>query len=107
MLEERESSLPLRDTFIASGQVARGKLGLALLTAILAVSTASLFIRFAQIEVPYLVIAAVRLTIATGMLAPTALTRHGAEVRSLTRRDWTRGLVSGIFLAIHVATGIT
>src|SRR5689334_7098568 len=104
MLEERESSLPLRNPFIQSGQVAGGKVGLALLAAILAVSTASLFIRFAQREVPSLVIAALRLMFATAMLAPVALTRHRAELRALTRRDWTLGLVSGIFLAIHFAT---
>jgi drug/metabolite transporter (DMT)-like permease len=107
MLEERESSLPLRDTLIQSGQIARGKVGIALLTAILAVSTASLLIRFAQREVPSLVIAALRLTFATMMLAPIALTRHLDELRTLTRRDLMLGLGSGIFLAIHFATWIS
>jgi len=107
MLEERDSSLPLRNTFIQSGRVAGGKVGLALLAAILAVSTASLLIRFAQREVPSLVIAALRLMFATAMLAPVALTRRRAELRALTRRDWTLGLVSGIFLAIHFATWIS
>jgi drug/metabolite transporter (DMT)-like permease len=107
MLEERESSLPIANTFIQSSQVARGKVGVALISAILAVSTASLFIRFAQTDVPSLVIAALRLTFATLMLAPIVLTRYRGELRLLSRRDWTLGLVSGIFLAIHFATWIS
>src|SRR5690242_15237952 len=107
MLEERESALPLRNTAVQSSEFGRGKVGAALLTAILAVSTASLFIRFAQKDVPSLVIAALRLTFATLMLAPIALTRYRAELRTLTRRDLILGLVSGIFLAIHFATWIS
>ena len=107
MLEERESSLPLQDTFIPSSRVAGGKVGIALLTAILAVSTASLFIRFAQRDVPSLVIAALRLSFATLILAPIALTRHHHELRTLTRRDLILGLGSGVFLAIHFATWIS
>ena len=79
-----------------------------LLIAILAVSTASLFIRFAQAEgAPSLVIAALRLTAATLILAPIALLRHRAELRGLTRREVTLGIVAGIFLAIHFATWIS
>lgn len=107
MLEERESSLPLQNTAVQSSEFGRGKVGAALLTAILAVSTASLFIRFAQKDVPSLVIAALRLTFATLMLAPIALTRYRAELRTLMRRDLILGLVSGIFLAIHFATWIS
>jgi drug/metabolite transporter (DMT)-like permease len=83
-------------------------LPLNLLIAITAVSTASLFIRFAQADnVPSLVIAAVRLTIATLTLLPIAWTRHRAELTSLTRSDLTLGIVSGIFLAVHFATWIS
>ena len=79
-----------------------------LLIAILAVSTASLFIRFAQSGgAPSLVIAAIRLTIATLILSPIALYRHRTELGNLSRRAWTLGIVSGIFLAIHFATWIT
>jgi len=79
-----------------------------LLIAILAVSTASLFIRFAQSGgAPSLVIAAIRLTIATLILSPLALYRHRTELGNLSRRAWTLGIVSGIFLAIHFATWIT
>jgi drug/metabolite transporter (DMT)-like permease len=79
-----------------------------LLIAILAVSTASLFIRFAQAEgAPSLVIAALRLTIATLILTPLAVLRDRAELANLTRRDLILGIISGIFLAIHFATWIS
>src|SRR5678816_1984962 len=79
-----------------------------LLIAIVAVSTASLFIRFAQAEnVPSLVIASIRLTIATLILAPIAFLRHRTELTSLTSNDLILGIVSGIFLAIHFATWIS
>jgi drug/metabolite transporter (DMT)-like permease len=79
-----------------------------LLIAILATSTASLFIRFAQADgAPSLVIAAIRLTIATIILAPLALIHHRSELTSLTRNDLVLGIVSGIFLAIHFATWIS
>jgi drug/metabolite transporter (DMT)-like permease len=79
----------------------------ALFAAILAVSTASIFIRFAQAEAPSLVIAALRLTFATILLAPLALGRHRQELRSLSGREMILGMISGIFLAAHFATWIT
>lgn len=82
-------------------------LPLGLVVAILAVSTASIFIRFAQADAPSLVIAALRLTFATLMLAPLALTRHREELKSLTRREITLGIFSGLFLTIHFATWIS
>jgi len=89
-------------------QRARLSLPFNLLIAILAVSTASLFIRFAQAGgAPSLVIAAIRLTIATLILSPIALLRHRTELISLTRTDLILGIVSGIFLAVHFATWIT
>lgn len=79
-----------------------------LLIAILAVSTASIFIRFAQADgAPSLVIAALRLTFATLLLAPLALTRHRAELQALTRQQIILGVVSGLFLAVHFATWIS
>jgi drug/metabolite transporter (DMT)-like permease len=80
---------------------------IAIIIAILAVSTASIFIRFAQREAPSLVIAALRLTFASLFLAPVALTRYRNELRKLTRADLLLGLLSGIFLAIHFATWIS
>lgn len=80
---------------------------LAIFVAILAVSTASIFIRFAQKEAPSLAIAALRLTFASVALAPVALTRYRGELRALTRRELLLGLASGLFLGLHFATWIT
>jgi drug/metabolite transporter (DMT)-like permease len=82
-------------------------LPLSLLVAILAVSTSSIFVRFAQREAPSLVIAALRLAIASLVLAPLALARYRSELRSLTRTDWALGLLSGVLFAAHFATWIT
>jgi drug/metabolite transporter (DMT)-like permease len=80
----------------------------AILTAILAVSTASIFIRFAQSDgAPSLVIAALRLTFASLILAPVVLTRHLKELIRLTQKELLLGAFSGIFLALHFATWIS
>jgi drug/metabolite transporter (DMT)-like permease len=90
-----------------SNKVGAGRVATALFTAILAVSTSSIFIRFAQAEAPSLVIAALRLSFATVLLAPIAWTRHREELRSLTRSEIGLGILSGLFLAAHFATWIT
>jgi drug/metabolite transporter (DMT)-like permease len=82
-------------------------LPLGLFVALLAVSTASIFIRFAQREAPSLVIAAFRLTIASLALAPLALTRHRRELTSLSRRDILLASLAGVSLALHFATWIS
>ncbi|RPH58280.1 MAG: DMT family transporter, partial [Chloroflexi bacterium] len=78
-----------------------------MLGGILAVSTASIFIRFAQQDAPSLVIAASRLALASLALAPFALLRHRDEMRRLTKTELTLGLLSGFFLALHFATWIS
>ncbi len=80
---------------------------LAIAGGILAVSTAAIFIRYAQKDVPSLVIAAVRLTLASLVLAPIALSRHQRELSGLSRRELGLGLLSGFFLALHFATWIS
>ncbi len=80
---------------------------LAITFGILAVSTASPIIRFAQQDAPSLVIAAWRLSIATLVLTPFALTRHLPEVRSLGRKKLLILVLSGFFLALHFASWIT
>lgn len=76
--------------------------------AILAVSTASIFIRFAQDDgMPSLVIAALRLTFATAILTPLALTQHRDEIKRFTPTEILLGIFSGIFLAVHFATWIS
>jgi len=79
----------------------------AILFGILAVSTASIFIRFAQKEATSLVIAAWRLTVASLILIPVAATTHRRELTSLKRNELLLALLSGIFLALHFATWIT
>jgi drug/metabolite transporter (DMT)-like permease len=80
----------------------------ALIVATLAVSTASIFIRFAQTGgAPSIVIAALRMTFATLLLTPVALLRHWDEIKRFTRTEILFGLLSGIFLAGHFATWIT
>ncbi len=74
---------------------------------ILAVSTASIFIRYAQEEAPSIVIAAWRLTIASIVLVPVAASTHKRELTSLKRKELGFALLSGIFLALHFATWIT
>jgi len=82
-------------------------LPLAIAIAIVAVSTASLFIRFAQQDAPSLVIAALRLTIASLLLAPIAIYRDKDELLSLRKNELLLGLFAGFFLALHFASWIT
>jgi len=80
---------------------------LALGVAIAAVSTASVFIRYAQADASSLAIAAYRLGLAALILLPLAGLRHGREIRGLEAGDWLWALASGVFLAVHFATWIT
>jgi drug/metabolite transporter (DMT)-like permease len=82
-------------------------LPLAVVIAILAVSTASIFVRFAQHEAPSIVIAALRLGFAVVAIAPFAIYRYRSELRALTRHEILLAALSGGFLAIHFATWIT
>jgi len=83
-------------------------LPLSLLVAALAVSTSSIFIRLAQSDgAPSLVIAALRLTFATLLLAPIALTRYRGEIKKIRRNQILLGAASGLFLALHFATWIS
>jgi drug/metabolite transporter (DMT)-like permease len=74
---------------------------------ILAVSTASIFIRYAQVYAPSLVIAAYRLTLATLVLAPVVIRDHRDALSRLSKRKLLLAALSGVFLAIHFATWIT
>ena len=79
----------------------------AVLLAVCAASTASIFIRYAQAYAPSLSIAAWRMVIATAVLVPLALARHRAELAALGRRDLAVIGLSGVLLALHFATWIT
>lgn len=80
---------------------------LAIAVGIMAVSTASIFIRYAQAEAPSIVIAACRLTIAALVMAPFALTSRSKELAALRRSEVFLALLSGFFLAVHFATWIS
>lgn len=74
---------------------------------VLAVSLASILIKLAQAEaIPSTLIAASRLTIASLVLTPITLSRHGSELRKLHRNHVMLAVVSGLFLAIHFATWV-
>ena len=75
--------------------------------AILAASTASILIRFAQSDAPSLVIAVYRLSIAFLILTPVLLSRYRSDLQAMTKREVSLTLISGMFLAIHFATWIT
>jgi len=74
--------------------------------AVLALSTASLFVRIAQVHAPSMVIAAYRLGLCTVVLTPFALTFKREELRSLSTRDLGLAGLAGVFLAFHFATWI-
>ena len=96
------------ESIYMTNQGTRFFLPIILIIAILAISTASIFIRFAQAGgAPSIVIAAIRLTIASLILAPIAWIRHRPELRTLTRPDLLLGIIAGFFLAVHFATWIS
>lgn len=74
---------------------------------ILAVSTASIFIRLAQSEASSLVIAASRMSLAAVLLAPVVLLTARDELNRLNRSDWQQLALSGIFLGLHFASWIS
>lgn len=74
---------------------------------IAAVSTASILIRYAQVEAPSLVIATYRMAIASLVLAPVAWRTHRTELRSMSNAEWWWAIASGVFLAVHFAAWIT
>jgi len=74
---------------------------------ILFVSTASIFIRFAQVEASSIVIAASRLLIASLVLVPIALFRCRSMLRGLSKTDLSKAGVAGLFLALHFAAWIS
>lgn len=74
---------------------------------IIFVSTASIFIRFAQAEASSIVIAAARLVIASLVLVPIAVIRYREEWGRLSRSDLVKGFLSGLFLALHFASWIS
>jgi drug/metabolite transporter (DMT)-like permease len=81
--------------------------GIVLFLAILAVSTASIFIKFAQVEAASIVIGAYRLVISSLVLLPIVAIRFRNDIRKLGRKDLLLGAAAGIFLAVHFGSWIT
>lgn len=79
----------------------------AVLLAVCAASTASLFIRYAQAYAPSLSIAAWRMMLATAVLLPVALLGHRSELARIGRMDLALIGLSGALLAVHFATWIS
>jgi drug/metabolite transporter (DMT)-like permease len=79
---------------------------LALITAIIAVSSASILIRLS--EAPSLVIASYRLGLASLFMVIAACSKHElSQLLRLTKRDIAALILSGFFLYVHFATWIT
>lgn len=78
-----------------------------LLLGVLAASTASIFVRYAQDEAASMTIAALRLSFATLILTPLVITRYRFSLRSMTPRSVLLSIAAGSFLALHFATWIT
>ncbi|TLZ53401.1 MAG: DMT family transporter [Methanobacteriota archaeon] len=89
--------------FGRSARVRRGPQA-AILTAIVCVSFASVFIRWSAS--PALTIALYRMGFATVLLSPFLTTAKGAQLRTLTVRDYGLLAVVGFALAAHFATWI-
>ncbi len=84
----------------------RAYVGLAI--GILAVSSSAILITFARQEgVPAIAIAALRLVIASLVLAPIAMTRCRGEWALLAPHEWALVLLSGVLLAVHFAFWIS
>ena len=88
-------------------EISRTRLLLSLCMGIVAVSFASILIRFAQgAGMPSLSIAAWRLIFASTILLPYAWATRRDEIRDLTGKEWVLLVASGLFLGLHFATWI-
>ena len=88
-------------------EISRTRLLLSLCMGIVAVSFASILIRFAQgAGMPSLSIAAWRLIFASTILLPYAWITRRDEIRTLSGREWGLLVASGVFLGLHFATWI-
>ena len=74
---------------------------------VLAASTASLFLRFDQQEAASIIIAAVRLVLATLFVVPFAIPKLKEEIKCLKGNEIGLIILAGVFLAIHFASWIT
>lgn len=79
-----------------------------LLFGVTAISSAAILIRVAQeAAMPSLVIAALRMIVASVILTPLVMMRHQDELHRLTRGEIGLSLLSGLILGVHFAAWIT
>ncbi len=74
---------------------------------IVAVSTASLLIRFSQEYASSITIAAFRMGLAATILLPFTLIKYRQELKTLSRSNILFALLAGLLLAVHFASWIT
>jgi drug/metabolite transporter (DMT)-like permease len=74
---------------------------------VLSTSFSALLIRWAQGEASSLVIAAMRVTLATLLVLPLALARRRRELAALPARDWRLVSFAGLMLSLHFATWVS
>jgi len=81
---------------------------LILLAGIFAISSSSIFIRYAQADgLPSLVIAAGRLSLSGLIMTVLLRDKTITALQQLTRRDLFMAFASGLFLSLHFATWVT
>ena len=75
---------------------------------VLGISSGSILVRLAQgQDMPSLVIAAWRLTLASSVLLPLVITRRQDELRRMSGSSWRLAILSGFMLALHFASWIS
>lgn len=88
--------------------MARAAPFLVLLVGVIAASSSSILIRYAQQEgIASLAIAAWRMALAMLVLLPLALVTRRRELRALNRRDGVIAALAGLFLSAHFLSWIT
>lgn len=81
---------------------------LVLIFGVIGISSGSILVRLAQgQDMPSIVIAAWRLTLASAVLLPLALTWRRSELKKMSRGAWGLAILSGFMLALHFASWIS
>lgn len=105
---QRLGELRLEQTIIPDSESTPIRAYFVILLAIVATSSAAIFIRYALDEnMPPVLIAGARLAVATVALTPLALRQHRTLLRNLQRSEGTLIVLSGICLAIHFTAWVS
>jgi drug/metabolite transporter (DMT)-like permease len=79
---------------------------LVLVVGVLSTSFSAALVRWSQDEASSLVIAAMRVTLATLLVLPLALSRRRSELAAVPGRDWRLVSFAGLMLGLHFATWV-